>query len=141
MRGTEVTNCVPHGIGMGADLDLLADEGHLRLLYLPSRPRSFRNENHWHLLLSRCVPNELVGEQGEAVTNGAGVEEAHRLLVAGLPEEALAGSEHDRVDHQPQLVDQFVLDQRAHELTAGGDDDSPVKLLLQLRDLVHHLAP
>jgi hypothetical protein len=27
-------------------------------------------------------------------------------LPGGLPEEALSGPEHNRVDHQPQLVDQ-----------------------------------
>src|ERR1700716_4441499 len=71
------------------------------------------------------LPDELVGEVCEAVTDGPGVEEAHGLLVAGLPEEALASPEDDRVDHQPQLVDQVVLHQRAHELTAGGDGGLP----------------
>src|SRR5438445_4364698 len=33
-----------------------------------------------------------------------------------------------------------MLYQRAHELEAGGDDDFPVELLLQLRDPVHHVA-
>src|ERR1700716_999715 len=58
------------------------------------------------------LPDARVGEGGEAVTDGPCVEEAHGLLVAGLPEEALAGPEHDRVDHQPQLVHQVVLHQR-----------------------------
>jgi hypothetical protein len=69
---------------------------------------------------------EFVNQVGEAVTDSAGVEQAHRLLVAGLAEESLAGPEHDRVDHQPQLVDQVVLQQRAHERAAGVDDDFPV---------------
>jgi hypothetical protein len=47
------------------------------------------------------LPDDLVGEEGEAVTDGPGVEEAHGLLVAVLVEEALAGPERDRVDHQP----------------------------------------
>src|SRR5213078_1530285 len=33
-----------------------------------------------------------------------------------------------------------MLYQRAQELEAGGDDDFPVELLLQLRDLVKHVA-
>ena len=78
------------------------------------------------------VPDGLVGEDGDAVTDGLGVDEAHGFLVAGLAEEALAGPEHDREDLQPQLVDEVVLDQRARELEAGGDDDFPVELLLQL---------
>ena len=48
--------------------------------------------------------------------------------------------EDDREDLQPQLVDQVVLDQRASELKAAGDDDVPVYVLLQRRDLVKHVA-
>jgi len=66
--------------------------------------------------------------------------ELHGLLVAGSAEEALAGPEHDRVDHQSQLVDEVVLHQRVPELEARGDEDFPVYLLLQLRDLVDHVA-
>ena len=47
------------------------------------------------------LADDLVGEEGEAVTDGPGVQEAHALLVAGLLEEALAGPERDWVDHQP----------------------------------------
>ncbi len=54
--------------------------------------------------------HDLVGEEGEAVTDCPCVEEAHRVHVAGLPEQALAGTEHDREDDQSQLVDQAVLD-------------------------------
>src|SRR6266496_1229430 len=68
------------------------------------RPRAFRNAGAVRRLLG--VSDGLVGEVGDAVTDGAGVEEAHGFLVAGLAEEALAGSEHDREDLQPQLVDQ-----------------------------------
>jgi hypothetical protein len=41
------------------------------------------------------VSDALVGEEGDAVTDGLRVDEAHGLLVAGLAEEALAGPEHD----------------------------------------------
>ena len=37
------------------------------------------------------VSDGLVGEEGEAITYGAGVDEAHGFLGAGLDEEALAG--------------------------------------------------
>src|SRR5436309_16115690 len=66
-------------------------------------------------------PRSEVGE----VVDGPGLEEAHRPLLAGLAEDALAGPEHDRVDHQPQLVDQVVVQQRADEPDAAGDDDLP----------------
>src|SRR6516162_9094775 len=86
------------------------------------------------------VSGELVGEEGEAVTDDSGVDEAHGLDAADLAEEALAGPEHDREDDQPQLVGEVVLDERATELTAGGDDDFSVELLLQFRDLGHDVA-
>jgi hypothetical protein len=35
--------------------------------------------------------------------------------VADLAEKALAGPEHDRVDHQPHLVDEVMLRQRGDE--------------------------
>ena len=85
-------------------------------------------------------PDRLVGEVGDAALEGLGVEEAHGFLIAGLAEQALAGPEGDRVDPQTQLVDQVVLDQRAYELKAAGDDDVPVYVLLQRRDLVKHVA-
>ena len=56
------------------------------------------------------LPDKLIREVGEALTDGPGLAEAHRLLVAGLAEEALAGPEHDREDDQPQLVDEVMLD-------------------------------
>ena len=93
--------------------------------------RSYNKDLH-HLLLSTSVsheragiqafrnagavrrplglPDELVGEEDEAVTNGLGIDQAHGLLVAGLTEEALARPEHDWEDDQPQLVDQVMLD-------------------------------
>lgn len=65
----------------------------------------------------------------------------HRRLVAGLAEQALAGPEHDREDHQPQLVGQVMLDQRTGEPGTGVEDDVTVQLLLQLRDLGGHVPP
>ena len=59
---------------------------------------------------SLSLPDELVGEEDEAVTDGLGIDEAHRLLVAGLAEEARARAEHDWEHDQPQLVDQVMLD-------------------------------
>src|ERR671911_2568177 len=71
------------------------------------------------------VSDALVGKDGDPVTKGLRADEAHRSLVAGLAEEALAGPEHDGEDLQPQFVDEVVLDQRAHKLEAGGDVDFP----------------
>src|SRR5215207_11120686 len=86
--------------------------------------RAFRNAGAVRRRLG--VPADLVGEEDDVALDGLGVDEAHRFLVARLAEEALARAEHDRIDLQPQLVDQVVLHQRAYELEAGGDDDFPV---------------
>jgi hypothetical protein len=51
-----------------------------------------------------------VSEVGEPLADGPGIEKPHRFLVAGFAEEALAGTEHDGEDGQPQLVDEVVLD-------------------------------
>jgi hypothetical protein len=82
----------------------------------------------------------LVGEEGEAVADGADTDEAHRLLVASLAEEALTCPENERMGHQPQLVDQVVLHQRLHERAAAVDEDVPIHGLLQLRDLLDDVA-
>src|SRR5580704_10275953 len=79
-----------------------------------------------------CASDELVGKEDEAVADGFGVDEAHRLLVAGLAENAFASAEHDWEDDQPKLVDDVVLHQRLPELITGIDHDFPVQLLLQL---------
>ena len=86
------------------------------------------------------VADWLVGEEDQAVTDGAGVDEAHVFRAAGLAEESFASTEHERVDHQPQLVDEVVLYQRVHELKAGIDDDVPVNLSAQRRDLIYDVA-
>jgi hypothetical protein len=60
--------------------------------------------------MTLSVSNGLVPEVGKIVIHGSGGDKAHRLPLAGRAEEALAFTEHDRVDHQPQLVVQVVLD-------------------------------
>src|SRR5947208_2889489 len=72
------------------------------------------------------VSDTLVSEEGDVAIDRPGAYEPHGFLVAGRAEEALAGSEHDRVDLQPQLVDEIVLHQCMYELKAGPDDDFPV---------------
>ena len=65
----------------------------------------------------------LVSEKNDFAIHRLGAYETHGFLVACLAEQALAGSEHDRVDFQPQFVDQIVLHQGTHQLEAGPDDD------------------
>jgi hypothetical protein len=48
---------------------------------------------------------------------------------------------HDRVDEQPEDVDQAGGQQRPHEARAAGDDDVPARGTLQRRQLVLDGAP
>src|SRR6266480_4954678 len=47
-------------------------------------------------------------------------------------EETFAATEDRREDHQPELVDEVVLEQRADERAASVDEDRAVGLLLEL---------
>jgi hypothetical protein len=98
----------------GAVADMRGGRASLRCSSSPSWSRSWPSEiaaipADAAARLLGVSDEKLVGEEGEAVTDGLGVDEAHGLLVAGLAEEALASPEHDREDDQPQLVDQVVL--------------------------------
>src|SRR5580700_5876661 len=75
---------------------------------------------------------DLVGDEDESVADCPAVHEAQRLLVVGLIEQSLAGSEYDREDDQPQFVDEIMREQRASESIARVDDDLSAKLLLEL---------
>src|SRR2546421_350599 len=44
------------------------------------------------------------------------------------------------VDHQPQLIDETVVEQCVQELEAAGDDDVPGYVLLQSPSLTYHVA-
>lgn len=82
----------------------------------------------------------LVDEDGNAVTNRCRAHEAQALLVAGLAEEAPTCPEDDREDHQAQLVDEIVLDQRLHKLGAAMNHDVSLQALPQFRDLLDYVA-
>jgi hypothetical protein len=47
------------------------------------------------------------------------VAEPQLFECAVIAEETLAAAYDDRVDHQPELVDQVVLDERSHQLRAA----------------------
>ncbi len=58
--------------------------------------------------------DDLVGDLGEAVTDGPVGDEAQGRLVVGLAHEAFAGPEYKGVDHEPQLIDEVARNQRWH---------------------------
>src|ERR687897_2900930 len=82
----------------------------------------------------------LVDEDRDAVAHRLRVLQAQRPLVARRPEQALAVAQDDRVDHQPQLVDEPVLEQPLHERGAAVDDDVAVDLPLELLDRLTQVA-
>jgi hypothetical protein len=51
-----------------------------------------------------------------------------------IAEQTLPSADHDRVEHQPELVDQAVLEQGLHQLAAADHVQVPAVLLLQSDD-------
>src|SRR5919204_2085199 len=90
---------------------------------------------------SRVSAGRLVDEDGDAVADDLRVDEAQALLVARVAEEPLPIPEHDREDHQPELVDEVVLEERLHEPGTPVDDDVALLLPSQLRDLLRDVSP
>src|SRR6266446_4640179 len=68
----------------------------------------------------------LVAEEQYAGGGRCAAGEPQRDRPGGLPEQPLPGAEHQRVDEQPVLVDDVVLDQRLHEDTAPEHRDGAV---------------
>ena len=60
-----------------------------------------------------------------------GLDERQRRRLDAVREQALAAPERDREDHQVELVDEVVREQRLHERRAARDEDVARELLLQ----------
>src|SRR5689334_20108623 len=97
---------------------------------------------------SRAFPCRLYGkrlplrpeDQNHRLAGLPGLDVLHRLRRVGVREHALAGTEHDREDHQVQLVDEVVRHQPVDELRAARDEDVALELLFQLADLLGQVA-
>ena len=74
----------------------------------------------------------LVGEGEDAGAEGPCLQELQSHPIAPLLEETLAGVHDDRVDQQPELVEQTIAQQRPNEGGAAGDRDVLAGLLLPL---------
>src|SRR5947207_9022470 len=81
-----------------------------------------------------------VDQDRDAAAHGFRLDELQALLVTRLAEQALSASEDDRKDHQTQLVDEIVLQQRLSELPAAVDDDVAILFALELRHRLDHIA-
>src|SRR5204863_4545070 len=75
------------------------------------------------------------GDDDAGVADRPRLEQAERLRGLRVPEESFAAAEHHRKHHQPELVDEVVVDQRLNQRCAAGDEDVALGLLLQLRHL------
>src|SRR5438093_3524034 len=92
----------------------------------------------WHLI-SFVLPTflRLVGEEEDAVAEDLGLRELQRRLSGPVLEQALAGAHHDRVDQEPELVEEALTQQRTDKRGAPEDGDVLPGLLLELGDLSH----
>src|SRR4051794_1447113 len=85
--------------------------------------------------------NRLVSDDDHAVVAyRPRFEQAERLGRRGVAEEALAVTEHHGIHHQPELVDEILVDQRTDEGRAARDEDLALRVFLQLRDFVGDVA-
>src|SRR4051812_39224974 len=111
-----------------------------------------RNSNCWRNAVSATARSTsatapvlrlrgLVGEDDDAVlADRPGLDEAERLRRGGVAEEPLALPEDGRKHHQPQLVDEVVVDQRLDEHRAAGDQNLAGYLLLEPYDFLGHIT-
>src|SRR5438270_1218510 len=82
----------------------------------------------------------LVGVDLDAVgSDRPSLDDAQLAPVDAIGEEALAPAEDGGEHHQPELVDEVVLEQRAHERAAAGHEDHALCLAYELSDLLRDL--
>src|ERR671910_1949819 len=79
---------------------------------------------------------QLVGEVEDARGEGLRVHQLKLRLLISFFKKALAASHQYRMDHQLQLVEQAIVQERADQRAAAGDYDVPTLLLLELRYLI-----
>jgi hypothetical protein len=75
-----------------------------------------------------------VGEVDDARFERLRVHELQRLLLALFLEEALAPAHYDRMDHEPQLVQKVLGQQRPYQGGAPGDRDVLARTPLELTE-------
>src|SRR5918995_2260410 len=79
---------------------------------------------------------QLVGEVEDARGEGPRVHQLQLRLILSFLKKALPASHQYRMDHQLQLVEQAVVQERADQRAAAGDHDVPALPLLEVRYLV-----
>ena len=93
--------------------------------------RSFRYRDSADESASRLARSAGVRREDCAGSRHLAVDELQMPKHAVVPEDALTAAQHDRVDHQLELVDQVVLNQRLDQLRAANYKQITAVLLLQ----------
>ena len=81
-----------------------------------------------------------VDEVDHSGAEGVAADQLQRYLDAVILEQALPGAHDDGVDQQVELVDEASAQQRPGEGGAAGDEDGVPGLVLELGDLLDHVA-
>src|SRR5438105_9188034 len=84
--------------------------------------------------------HRFVDENLDAVAHDLGRLQSHPLLRRGASEEALPFSEDYRIYHEPQLVQEIVLEQSLHESGTAVNDDWSAVLLAHATDFLREIA-
>ena len=85
-----------------------------------------------------CRP---VGEVDDTRGEHPGVHELQDFPVYPLLEEALSATQDDRVDHEPEFVEEPTSKQRSYEGAAADDRDVLARSPLQFDDFLRELVP
>src|SRR4029450_5176304 len=80
----------------------------------------------------QAVLGLAVGEDDHTVADVPGLGQPQRPVAGVAREQPLAGAQHHREDHQPQLVDQPLVEQGLGQLEAAMDPDVALVALAQL---------
>src|SRR5256885_8533877 len=87
-----------------------------------------------------CLPSlRLIGEEENTVAEDLGLRELQRCLSSPVLEQAFSGAYHDRVEQEPELVEEALAQQRPDKCGAPKDGNVLPGLLLELGDLSHDI--
>src|SRR5215217_3145417 len=90
--------------------------------------------------LTASAVRRRVGEVEDARAEGLRVHELQRFLIASVLKQALPAAQDDRVDHEPELIEEVFAQQRPDEGAAAHDRDVLARLLLELGDLLRDVV-
>jgi hypothetical protein len=82
----------------------------------------------------------FVDEDLDAVPYDRGRPQSHALLRRGASEEALPLPEDHRIDDEPELVQEIMLEESLHQRGAAVNDDGSAVPLAQAADFLHEVT-